>query len=124
MGNGKPRIEGTVPLARYLFALALGMMSVVLNIGYALAFPISYAGVAIGLSKFVATNCIWFLMLGAGSFPNIVYCILLMDRNQTAQLPHRPAFWSGAAALAFERIEGLLKPCPSPKLWPTVKAIT
>ena len=37
-----------------------------------------------GLSEFTATNCIWFLMLGAGSVPNIAYCIFLMNTNKTA----------------------------------------
>src|SRR2546429_6638947 len=37
------------------------------NIGYAMALPISDTGVGIGLSRFAATNCIWLLMLGAGS---------------------------------------------------------
>src|SRR5256884_3680802 len=57
------------------------------------ALPISICGVGIALSRFAATNCIWLLMLGAGSIPNIVYCILLMCRNQTAQLLHAPASW-------------------------------
>ncbi len=94
MRDGEQQTQGTVPLAGYLFALAAGVMSAVFNIGYALALPISDTGVGIGLSRFAATNCIWLLMLGAGSIPNIVYCMLLMSRNQTAQLLHAPASWS------------------------------
>jgi len=94
MRDGEQQTQGTVPLAGYLFALAAGVMSAVFNIGYAMALPISDTGVGIGLSRFAATNCIWLLMLGAGSIPNIVYCMLLMYRNQTAQLLHAPASWS------------------------------
>src|SRR5437867_594690 len=94
MRDGEQQTQGTVPLAGYLFALAAGVMSAVFNIGYAMALPISDTGVGIGLSRFAATNCIWLLMLGAGSIPNIVYCMLLMYRNQTAQLLHVPASWS------------------------------
>jgi len=94
MRDGEQQTQGTVPLGGYLFALAAGVMSAVFNIGYAMALPISDTGVGIGLSRFAATNCIWLLMLGAGSIPNIVYCMLLMYRNQTAQLLHVPASWS------------------------------
>ena len=94
MRDGEQQTKGTVPLAGYLFALAAGIMSAVFNIGYALALLISDTGVGIALSRFAATNCIWLLMLGAGSIPNIVYCMLLMYRNQTAQLLHVPASWS------------------------------
>ena len=93
MRDGEQQTPGTVPLAGYLFALAAGVMSAVFNIGYAMALPISDTGVGIGLSRFAATNCIWLLMLGAGSIPNIVYCMLLMNRNQTAQLLYAPASW-------------------------------
>ncbi len=94
MRDGEQQTQGTVPLAGYLFALAAGVMSAVFNIGYAMALPISDTGVGIGLSRFAATNCIWLLMLGAGSIPNIVYCMLLMYRNQTGQLLRVPASWS------------------------------
>jgi L-rhamnose-H+ transport protein len=94
MRDGEQQTQGTVPLVGYLFALAAGVMSAVFNIGYALALPISDTGVGIGMSRFTATNCIWLLMLGAGSIPNLVYCMLLMNRNQTAQLLYAPASWS------------------------------
>ena len=70
----------------YLFAAASGIMSAVFNIGFTLALPIVDAGVRAGNSHFGATNCIWLLMLGAGSIPNIVYCAFLMRKNHTAGL--------------------------------------
>jgi L-rhamnose-H+ transport protein len=76
----KPSVRG------YIFAVAAGIMSAIFNIGFTLARPIAAKGVSMGLSDFAATNCIWLLMLGAGSLPNIVYCTFLMSRNHTAGL--------------------------------------
>jgi L-rhamnose-H+ transport protein len=70
----------------YLFAVGSGIMSAVFNIGYALALPIADTGVQLGHSRFASTNCIWLLMLGAGSVPNLVYCCYLLRRNRTAGL--------------------------------------
>jgi L-rhamnose-H+ transport protein len=61
-------------------------MSAIFNIGFTLALPILQTGVHFGLSQVTATNCIWLLMLGAGSIPNLVYCGLLMRRNGTGRL--------------------------------------
>ena len=54
------------------FAIVSGVMSAIFNIGYTLALPIADTGVALGQSRFGATNCIWLLMLGAGSIPNLL----------------------------------------------------
>ena len=59
--------------AGYLLALGAGILSAIFNIGYALALPIADAGNALGYSSFLSTNCIWLLMLSAGSIPNIAY---------------------------------------------------
>jgi L-rhamnose-H+ transport protein len=93
MRDGEPQSREAVPLAGYLFAVAAGVMSAVFNVGYALALPISEAGIKAGLSRFAATNCIWLLMLGAGSIPNLIYCSLLMHRNHTTRLLKVPVAW-------------------------------
>ncbi len=85
-----PSSIANVSLKGYAFAIGAGIMSAVFNIGYALALPISDAGVRLGHSRFEATNCIWLLMLAAGAVPNIVYCWLLMVRNRTAKLLFTP----------------------------------
>jgi L-rhamnose-H+ transport protein len=77
-------------LKGYLFAISAGVMSAVFNIGYALALPIADAGVRLGYSRFESTNCIWLLMLAAGSVPNILYCWVLMIRRDTAKLLSTP----------------------------------
>ena len=88
--DGHQQASGIPTVAGYLLAVAAGVMSAVFNVGYALALPISDAGVVHGLTRFAATNLIWFLMLGAGSIPNISYCTLQMRRNGTSSLVYAP----------------------------------
>jgi len=88
--------------AGYLFAVGAGIMSAVFNIGYSLALPIASAGERLGLSHFRSTNCIWMLMLAAGSIPNIVYCAVLSGRNRSLSLffSDRPAkAWIGSIVM-------------------------
>jgi hypothetical protein len=87
--------ETHVPLVGYVFAIGAGIMSAVFNIGYALAQPVAEAGERLGHTRFVATNFVWLLMLGAGSVANIVFCGYLLRKNGTASLfatgpPHKP----------------------------------
>jgi L-rhamnose-H+ transport protein len=94
----------TPSLAGYGFAIAAGVMSAVFNIGYALALPIADAGMRTGHSAFESTNCIWLLMLAAGSIPNVVYCLYLMRRNQTLALlfaPKATVSWSLSIAMGL-----------------------
>jgi len=91
--DGQTQGAAAASLGGYLFAVAAGVMSAIFNIGYALALPISDAGVDLGLTRFAATNSIWLLMLGAGSIPNITYCAVLMRRNHTTSLLHMPHSW-------------------------------
>ena len=90
--------------AGYLFAVLSGIMSAIFNIGYTLALPIADAGVRLGNSRFAATSCIWLLMLGAGSIPNIFYCSWLMRRHKTRRLlfaPGSAASWSRSVLMGL-----------------------
>jgi L-rhamnose-H+ transport protein len=73
-------------LTGYVFAVGAGVLSAIFNIGYSLAQPIREAGERMGYSSFAATNCIWLLMLAAGSLPNIVFCGLLLRKNRAVGL--------------------------------------
>lgn len=95
---------GQALAAGYVFAIASGVLSAIFNIGYSLALPIAAAGERLGLSGFNSTNCIWLLMLGAGSLPNIGYCLYLFRKNATAGLlgdrqPLRT--WGGAVLMGL-----------------------
>ena len=76
--------------AGYLYAVSAGVMSAVFNIGYSLALPIADAGVRLGFRRFLATNCIWLLMLGAGAIPNIIYCGWLAKKHRAFGLFFAP----------------------------------
>jgi L-rhamnose-H+ transport protein len=104
-GTGNSAANATA--AGYLFAIVAGVMSAVFNVGYTLALPIAEAGVKMGYSRFSATNCIWLLMLGAGSAPNIAYCLFLMTRNKSAGLMvSRPAARSWVLSVAMGLLWG------------------
>lgn len=99
---GRIRDRGSAPPAPgrslpsgYLFALISGIMSAIFNVGYSLALPIADTGVHLGYGRFQSTNCIWLLMLGAGSIPNIGYCLYLMRQNRTGglSLSYAPMSW-------------------------------
>jgi L-rhamnose-H+ transport protein len=79
---------GETSMRGYLFACGAGVMSAIFNVGYSLALPVADTGEKLGLSRFDATNAIWLLMLGAGSIPNIAYCVYRMRSAHTAGL-----FW-------------------------------
>ncbi|MCL5269308.1 MAG: hypothetical protein M1457_01840, partial [bacterium] len=93
------------PLAGYLFAAGSGIMSAVFNIGYALALPIRDAGERLGHSAFAATNCIWLLMLAAGSIPNIAFCARLLRKNTSVKLFAEP---NSGKAWGLSALMGLL----------------
>jgi len=84
LGPAKPSWAG------YVFAVSAGALSAVFNIGYSLALPIADAGVRLGFRRFLATNCIWLLMLGAGAIPNIIYCASLMKKHRAFGLFFAP----------------------------------
>ena len=85
-GRMRDRQTNTGSPVGYVFACVAGTLSAIFNIGYALAQPVAESGVALGYSRFTATNFIWLLMLGAGSIPNIVFCGYLILRNRTVGL--------------------------------------
>jgi L-rhamnose-H+ transport protein len=92
-------------LSAYFFCIGSGIISAIFNIGYTLALPISDTGVRMGVSRFAATNCIWLLMLAAGSLPNLVFCYYLMRKNKTQSLLIHAG---GGRAWGLSTIMGLL----------------
>ncbi len=86
-----PQRQGR-PSAGYLFAAGAGVLSAIFNVWYSLALPIADTGERLGFSRFIATNCIWLLMLGAGSLPNLGFCGWLLAKHRSGTL-----FFEGAA---------------------------
>lgn len=89
MGLDSPRGR---PAAGYFFAVGAGVLSAIFNVGYSLALPLADAGESLGYSRFVATNCIWLLMLAAGSLPNLGFCGWLLLKHRSGTL-----FFAGPA---------------------------
>ena len=65
-----------------LLACGSGVLSAVFNIGFTLAAPIADYGRAAGLSNFDSVNLIWWVMLGAGSVANLLFCAFLFVKNR------------------------------------------
>ncbi len=78
-----------------LMACGAGVLSGVFNMGFALAQPIAAYGCSNGLSKFAATNLIWWIMLGAGAVSNLGFCLYLIYRHGSMRKFSQP----GAARL-------------------------
>jgi L-rhamnose-H+ transport protein len=83
--GGSPSAGGNV-VTGILFSVGSGVISAIFNIGYTLAQPVAAAGRQLGYSTFDSTNVIWLLMLGAGSLPNVLFCLYLMRRNRSGAL--------------------------------------
>jgi L-rhamnose-H+ transport protein len=76
-----------------LLACGSGVLSAVFNIGFALAAPIAIHGREAGLSQFEATNLIWWVMLGAGSVANLLFCVYLFAKNRNFAKFYQPGSW-------------------------------
>src|SRR5579864_6738225 len=73
-----------------LLATGAGILSAVFNIGFALARPITEYAQNAGLSEFSSTNLIWWLMLGAGSIANLLFCAYLLIKNRSVAKFKKP----------------------------------
>jgi L-rhamnose-H+ transport protein len=86
-----------------LLATGAGVLSAVFNIGFSLAKPIAEYGRNAGLSEFASTNLIWWLMLGAGSIANLIFCAYLLFKNRSMAKFRQPGavrLYSLAAVMA------------------------
>ncbi|MPY89988.1 MAG: hypothetical protein GEU99_18955 [Luteitalea sp.] len=90
--------------AGYAFAVGAGVMSAIFNIGFSLALPITATIESFGYQPFLGTNCIWLLMLGAGSIPNMAYCAYLMRKHASGHLllgPRPDKTWGGSILMGL-----------------------
>jgi L-rhamnose-H+ transport protein len=86
-GVEKEKLRGDMVGAARPIAVGLalcigaGLLSAVLNIGYASAQPVLAAAVRAGYSSFAGSNIIWLLMLTSGAVPNLCFCGYLLGKN-------------------------------------------
>jgi L-rhamnose-H+ transport protein len=78
---------GVLPVKNFKAGLALciftGTISSAFNLGFAFSGDIIRKSMESGARPATAGYAVWCLVLGAGSFPNIVYCAYLLFRNRT-----------------------------------------
>jgi L-rhamnose-H+ transport protein len=67
-----------------LIAVASGICASMMNFGIAFGGPILDAATHAGAKPYFTVNAVWLPLLLAGAVPNVMYCIYLMQRNQTA----------------------------------------
>jgi L-rhamnose-H+ transport protein len=76
-----------------LLAGGAGVLSGVFNIGFTMAQPIAVYGRSTGLSVFDSTNLIWLVMLGAGTFANLGFCLYLFLKSHNFSKFAAPGSW-------------------------------
>jgi L-rhamnose-H+ transport protein len=82
--------DASSPKASFGRGLALclytGVFASSFNLGFAFAGNVIYASTQRGAGPVDSTYAVWGLVLGAGSIPNVAYCVYLLVRNHTANL--------------------------------------
>ena len=77
----------TAPLKNFKVGLALciftGTISSAYNLGFAFSGDIIRKSMEAGALPATAGYSVWCLVLGAGFFPNVIYCLYLLYRNHT-----------------------------------------
>ncbi len=84
----KSRIAGgALPVKSFKAGLALciftGTITSAFNLGFAFSGDIIREGIESGAAPATAGYAVWSLVLGAGFFPNILYCVYLLYRNHS-----------------------------------------
>lgn len=86
-----------------LLAIACGFGASFINFGLAFGAPLLLAAQRQGASLSGSANAVWLPLMLAGSIPNLLYCVYLMRKNQTAARFTNGGFtyWVLAATMAF-----------------------
>lgn len=86
-----------------LLALICGFGAAFVNFGLAFGTPLLSAAQHHGASIISSANAVWLPLMLAGSIPNVLYCVYLMQKNKTAERFSRGGFtyWILAATMAL-----------------------
>jgi len=79
--GGKPR-KGSMPV-NLAIAITAGVMSSLLNIGFAYSTNLVAAARELGVSGVFAANAAWAVILTTGGVVNVLYCVYLMAVRRT-----------------------------------------
>jgi len=94
-----------------VIAICSGTGAAMVNLGLAFGAPLIKIARDHGASPVAAPNVIWLPIMLAGSIPNILYCLHLMQKNKTAhrfQEPGRSASLLRTAVMAIAWFGGIL----------------
>ena len=83
-----------------LLCFVAGLLTPLLNLALTTGAPITVLAIQHGATTHDATNGVWGLAVSAGSLPSIIYCIVLLQKNQTwAGFKQRIAIRNGGLCL-------------------------
>jgi L-rhamnose-H+ transport protein len=102
-GRRREREQGAAGAAAGTFMTGLaiciftGIFGSSFNLGFAFSGDLPHQALERGATPLTATYAVWALVLGAGFFPNLFYCLYLLLRHRTL-----PRFWTrGSTREAF-----------------------
>lgn len=96
-----PRRSFTVALA---ICIASGILSCMLNLGYAFGSDVAKTAEALGATSDNAVNAMWAVVIPAGGILNVGYCLYLLQRNKSWDRLVRHVTrvdWFGAGAMGI-----------------------
>jgi len=99
--DGRPKVNMSRGLA---FAILCGFGAALVNFGLAFGGPLLDGARRHGAAELWAGNAVWLPLMLAGSIPNFVYCVYLLNKNKTAHRYGRSgtaSHWFLAAIMAF-----------------------
>jgi L-rhamnose-H+ transport protein len=75
-----------------LMAIVSGVCASMMNVGFAYGAPLAAAAGAHGANSLWVTDAIWVPLLVGGAMPNVLYCIYLLAKRETAANYTPPSF--------------------------------
>jgi len=75
--------QGGSLTAKLAIAIMAGVMSSLLNVGFAYSASLVVEAQKLGVSEAFASNIAWAIILTSGCVPNVLYCIYLMVKRNT-----------------------------------------
>ncbi|MCL2660575.1 MAG: hypothetical protein FWD64_08675 [Acidobacteriaceae bacterium] len=66
-------------------AIICGLAASLMNLGVVYGEPLRHSALLFGAREANITNAVWFPLLNSGAIPNILYCLWLMKKNDSAK---------------------------------------
>ena len=89
--QAKDAAESSAGIRGILICFVAGILTPLLNLALSQGAEITRLAVEYGAADHQGANAVWGLAVSAGSLPSIVYCMLLLNRNQTWKQYNTPS---------------------------------